>query len=509
MSPASESRPAEAEHLATAGGPDPEPRFAYRWVAMFVVLFGSFMVVLDTTVVNLGLPSMQRDFKMVDGIEWVFTAYLATVGVAQMCSGWLADRFGRRRTFIMAMVAFTLSSALCALAPTFGVLVAARVLQGLGGGVLMPVAMAMIYELFPPAERGRALGYFGIAIMVAPAVGPVLSGTVVSSLSWRWLFLINLPVGVVGIPIAIRLLRDTGFREKRPFDASGLLLSGSGLVMFLIGISEGGIVGWSEPWVVALIAGGVLLLGLFVRHVGRVEHPLVELDILAIPVFAVAMVAVSLMSIAQFSRLVYIPLELDAVRGVSAIRIGLVMMPSALGVAATMPLGGRLVDRIGARLPVSIGISVLAVSFWGLANLDATTSLTTIAAILFAGGLGTGLAIMSPNIVAMNSVDARRVSQASGLSNVSRQIAAAVGVSLLASVFTTVRPAGDPATISAADALGPYRTVFTISVGLLLVGLVVAQFLPGKQAALALQRERSAELAALGDDMRLLPAEGV
>jgi EmrB/QacA subfamily drug resistance transporter len=472
-----------------------EGRLAYRWVAMFVVLFGTFMVVLDTTVVNLGLPALQREFDITHGVEWVVTAYLAAVGVAQTTSGWLADRYGRRAMFIWAMALFTAASALCAASVTFEMLLAARVLQGVAGGMLMPVAMAMIYELFEPEERGRALGYFGIAIMVAPAVGPVLGGSLVSSLSWRWLFLINVPIGAVGVPVAIRLLRDVGHREIRPFDRVGLALSSTGLVAFLVGVSQGGIQGWGEPLVITLVVAGVLFMGLFVAHVRRTDLPLLELGILANPVFAVAMVTIGLITTSQFSRLVYVPLELGALRGVSEVRIGLVMLPSAVGMAATMPLGGRLVDRIGARLPVSVGVTALAVSFWGLANLTLSTSLVTVAAILFLGGLGSGLAMMSPNIIAMNSVATRQVSQASGLSNVSRQLSAAVGVAALASVFASLRP-DDGATVGAARALEPYHDVFLISLALLVAALVAAQFLPGKEKALELQAARRAEAEA-------------
>lgn len=475
-------------------GADPAGGGAYRWVAMGVVLLGTFMVVLDTTVVNLGLPSMQREFGTVVGVEWVVTAYLAAVGVSQMSSGWFADRFGRKASFAFALVLFTVASVLCAAAPSLELLVGARVLQGVGGGMLLPVAMATIYELFAPSERGRALGIFGIAVMAAPAIGPVLGGSLVSSAGWRWLFLINVPIGAVGVPLALRLLRDTGFRERRRFDRLGLALTASGLTLLVVGLSETGKSGWTGP-VLAMLAGAVLLLGLFVRHANRVEAPLVDLRILASPVFAVAMVTVGLMTIAQFSRLVYIPLELGSLRGISELRIGLTMLPSALGIAVTMPIGGRLADRIGARLPVSVAIVVLGASFWALANLTTSTPLPAVAAILFVGGLGAGLGIMAPNIVAMNSVRARDLSQASGLSNVSRQVSAAVGTALLAAIFAGVRPDGDVGAVPAGEALEAYRTVFLVSMGILAVALVTAQFLPGRTRALALQRERQDELA--------------
>lgn len=474
----------------------------YRWVAMGVVLFGTFMVVLDTTVVNLGLPSLQRDFDTVVGIEWVVTAYLAAVGVTQMCTGWASDRFGRKAAFVFALVTFTLASALCSVSVNLEMLVAARVLQGVGGGLLMPVAMAMIYELFEPEERGRALGYFGIAVMAAPAIGPVLGGGLVSSAGWRWLFLINLPIGIVGIPVAVRLLRDTGFREARPLDRVGLALSGSGIALLMIGFARGGSGGWGSPSTLAMVAFSVVLLGLFGRHVLRTRFPLVDLRIFANPVFAVGMAVMALTAVAQFTRLVYVPLELGTLRGVDELQIGLVMLPSALGIAAMMPVGGRMVDRIGARVPVTIGISVLAVSFVGLASLTATTPLWMVAGVLALGGLGSGLAMMAPNIQAMNAVPASQVSQATGLSSVTRQVSAAVGTAVIASLFALARPDGAPGSVVADEALGPYRMVFLVAVGVLVVVLVVAQRLPGRTRALALQAERRAEL-----DLHSLGAE--
>ncbi len=474
----------------------------YRWVAMGVMLFGTFMVVLDTTVVNLGLPAMQREFDTIEGIEWVVTAYLAAVGVTQMCTGWIADRMGRKAAFILALVVFTTASVLCAASVSLGMLIAARVLKGIGGGMLMPVAMAMIYELFDPEERGRALGYFGIAVMAAPAIGPVLGGGLVESAGWRALFLINVPIGVVGVPVAVRFLRDTGFRESRRFDSTGLALSGVGLALLLIGVAQGSKVGWGDPVVVAMLVTSVVLLTVFVRHSLTTENPLVELQMFANPVFAVGMITVGLMAVAQFSRLIYIPLQLGTVRGVSELSIGLVMLPSALGIAVTMPIGGRLADRVGARIPVTVGVAVLAASFLGLAAFTPTTPLWVISLALFAGGLGSGLAMMAPNILAMNAIQARQISQATGLSSVARQVSAAVGTAMLVSIFAATRPAGDPGSIAADAALTPYRTVFLVAFAILVVVLVVAQRLPGKTKALALQAERRAErdeLAARGD----------
>src|SRR5436190_13436879 len=207
-------------------------------MAMGVFLVGAFMVVLDTTIVNLALPSLQRDFHTIDGVEWVITSYLAAVGVAQMASSWVADTFGRKRSFVATLALFTIGSALCAIAPTLPLLILARIIQGAGGGMLIPITMSMVYELFAPDERGRALGIWGVAVMAAPAIGPVLGGTVVAEIGWRWLFLINVPIGLIGVPIAVRLLRESGTITQRRLDTAGLVSAGTAIVMLLIGLAQ-------------------------------------------------------------------------------------------------------------------------------------------------------------------------------------------------------------------------------------------------------------------------------
>lgn len=476
-------------------------RVPYRFVALFVLVFGTFMTALDTTVINLGLADLQRDFDTVSGVEWVVTAYLAAVGVAQTTSGWASDRFGRKQMFLGSLATFTISSFLCAVAPTLGTLIAARVLQGLAGGTLMPVVMAMIYELFGPEERGRALGWFGMAVMAAPTIGPVLGGALVSSLGWRWLFLINLPIGMVGVPVAWWLLRDTGFRERRPLDRSGLLLCGGGLAVFLVGLEQAASHGWLEPRSLGFLVTGAVLLTSFVFHARRIEHPLVDVRIFANPIFALGVTTIGLMAVAQFTRLVYVPLQLGSVRGISEFQIGLVMLGSAVGIAMTMTYGGRLADRIGARLPATLGLSVMAASFVGLLFLTTTTPLPVIAGILFVGGVGAGLAMMPPSLIAMNSIKAQLVSQGSALNQMSRQMSAAVGTAVMASIFATQRPDAPAGSLPSSEALLPYRTVFGVALVFSAVAAVVASRLPGKERALELQAERRAEMDALGLDV--------
>ena len=422
-----------------------------------------------------------------------------------MASGWFADRFGRKATFIGSLIAFTIGSAICAAAPSLAFLVGARVVQGIGGGMLIPVTMAMIYELFAPEERGRALGIWGVAVMAAPAVGPVLAGTIVSSVGWRWLFIVNVPIGLIAIPVAMKLLRPTGYREERPLDGTGLVGASVGIVLLLIGFQQGSTHGFSGAPTLVLLGAGLVVLASFVRHALRSRNPIVDLRIFSNRVFAIGIGTLTLLTVVQYARLVYTPLELGTTRDISAFTIGLVMLPGALGVAITMPIGGRITDRIGAHVPVAVGCVIMAISFWFLGNLSPDTPLEQIGALLFLGGLGTGLATMPPNIIAINAVPAEKVAQATALSSVTRQIAAAIGTAVLAAVFASIRPAGvdlgAPANVNAA--VDAYNTIFNIGSSCWRSCSSPRSFLPARKGALELQAQRRAEqqsrLATIGE----------
>lgn len=466
----------------------------YRWVAMAVILVGTFMVILDTSIVNVALPQIGADFDSISAVDWIVTSYLLAVGVSIMATGWLADHFGKKRVFVVSLAAFTLGSLLCSLAPTLPILVAARVVQGLGGGALMPLGMAMIYELFEPEDRGMALGIWGVAAMAAPAIGPVLGGFLVTAVDWRVLFVINVPIGLVGVPAAAILLRDVGARDDRPLDTPGLLMSATGLVLMLLALSEAPTWGWASVTFIALMTVGVVLLVAWVLRSMRVAGPLIELRMFRIPAFTLTMVIVWLITISQFARLVFIPLEFETLRGASALSVGLMLTPSALGVALTMPIGGRLADHIGARVPVTIGLAIAAASFWPLGQLQVDTPMWLVSVWLFVGGLGVGLAMMPNTVIAMNSVHGRFVAQASAVRSLNRQVAASFGTAVLASFLASRNgPIGSHAGRPTVSALAGYNDVFLIAMFVAIGAFVCAFWLPGKHAARALQEERRAE----------------
>ena len=470
----------------------------YQWKAMWIVLLGTFMVVLDTTIVSLGLRAVADDFHADKNIEWVVTSYIVALGVAQLVSGWLGDRFGRARVYIYALAVFTLGSLACSVAPGFGWLIAARALQGAGGGIVVPIAMAIIYELFEPSERGRAIGYFSIALMAAPAIGPVLGGTLVSSIGWRWLFLINVPIGLMAVPVTARLLRESAPVARRTFDLLGFVVVATGLVALLVGLQQGGSWGWSSGSVVLLLVVGGGLLTLFVIRAVSIESPLAEIRLFTNPVFSLSLVVMSLSTLAQFARIVYIPLELQGLRDIPASTVGWLMMPSAVGMAITLPLGGKLADKLGARVPVTAGMAVVAAAYWQLSHLSVDTSLWTISIWIFLGGLGSGIGMTAPNVTSMNAVKASQVGQATALSQVARQITLAMGLAVMASVFFGLMPPrADTSAGAVGTAMHAYNSMFVISFWILIGIMVLAQFMPDRAKATAMQERLAAERGAL------------
>ncbi len=442
----------------------------YRWVALAVVLVGTLMVVLDTTIVNIALPAIRDDLGDGIGIEWVVTAYLLAVTVSMPASGWMADRFGRKNVLVASMACFTAASLIAAFAPTLNTLVFMRVVQGVGGGALLPVGMALVFEVFPPERRGQAMGSWGTVTMLGPAIGPTLGGWLITAVSWHWLFLVNVPIGIVAVSLAVFLLRDFGYREERPFDAWGFALAGSGLAILLLGVSESQRWGWSSPATLLCVFGGLLLLGWFSRHELRTPNPMIEVRIFRIPVFTIGLLITSFVTVAQFTRLVFIPLQLEELRGTTAFHVGLLLSPGAIAAGIAMLLSGRLVDRVGSRTPVVIGTSVMCLSVLAMANLTTHTPLWVISALLVGQGVGMGLSAVPSTVVALNSVPAKYVAQATAARTVCTQAAGAMGIGALAALVA--------ARMTVGSAQAAYNTAFLASAALLVIAIVLGTRLP-------------------------------
>lgn len=468
----------------------------YPWVAMGVFLIGSYMVILDVTIVNVALPQIAIDLGSHEGIEWVVTAYLIAIGIAQPATAWAADRFGRKPIFTISLALFGLGSLLSALAPDLNYLIAFRILQGAGGGAMMPVGLAMIYELFPPDKRGTALGIWGLSAMAAPAVGPTLGGYIVTVADWRWLFFVNVPIGIVGVIAAVALLRDFGFRERRPFDLPGFAFAAGGLVSLLLAFSESTRWGWGSPQIVGLLVLGCSLLVTFVFHALRSKHPLIQVRMFAVPTFSITIVIIWVTSLMLYSRLVFIPLQLETLRDMTAFKVGLILTPSAVCAMIASPLSGRLTDRIGPRYPVLAGMLSGCFGAWFLGHLSLDTSIYVISFFVALQGFGMGLAMTPNTVAAMASLRDRYAAQAATVRSLNMQIAASFGVAILSTIVVSqigVVSAQGLTGAEAQHAQDAYNSVFIVALGVLIAGLALAFFLPGRAGMRSLQRERSAE----------------
>ena len=452
-------------------------------LAVTVVLLGSFLIILDSAMVTVALPAIAEDLDVEHGIEWMVTAYLLALGVAQTTTGWLADRFGQKQVFLAALVGFAAMAVVVTLAPSFPTIVAARVAQGLCGGLVIPLASSLAFGLFPEGRRGAAVGMTGTVVMLAPSIGPLLSGAVVTGSGWRWLIALDmLAAGVAAV--GLRALPEVAHRARRAFDGFGLVLVAGGLVAFLL--ASGQTDQWGFPTVLVVTAAGAVLLAGFVRRSLRHPSPLLDLSVYAVPAFSLSMGVIATVAVAQFSRTVFIPLQLQTLRGMSALGTGAVLTPAAVAGAVGMPLAGRWVDRAGSRRPMLVGLSVIAASALLLGNLELDTPVWLLAAVLAGNGVGIVLTTMPAMLMGLGSVPATLVPQASALRSMTREIAGALGIAVLASIIAAP-PETELEDVAAGSALlddaqTAYNRGFLASCALALLGLFLATRLP-RQAA--------------------------
>ena len=416
---------------------------AYKWIVAIVVIFGIFMSILDTTIVNVAIPRLQNAFGAnLNEVQWVATAYLLAQGVVTPLTPFLAARFGIKRFYILALVVFIAGSALCGLAWSLPVLIFFRVLQAMGGAVLLPMSITLLYSEFPPAERGTAIGTLGIPILIAPALGPTVGGYLVTYYGWQLIFYINLPIGIVGIILALLLLRDSPPEPlRRRFDLAGFIFSANGLASLLYGLSDAGTSGWSSTRVIGFIAAGILFLIIFViveLMVARGEgQPLLDMRIFGNLPFTTSSIASTLVVFALYGGLFLVPLYLQSIRGLSAYQAGLILLPQAIGSMIATLIGGRLVDRIGVRPVVFAGLIILGFALWRFSFLSLYTPYSDFQVLLILRGLGLGLCAQPLTVSALWSIRPRDLPQASALSSVVRFIGSSIGVAVLSTTVQT------------------------------------------------------------------------
>jgi EmrB/QacA subfamily drug resistance transporter len=357
-----------------------------------VFVLALFMSIMDTAIVNVALPSIGRDLRAAPaGVAAVSIGYLVSLAVVIPASGWLGDRFGGKRVMLFSIAVFTIASALCGFARSLDQLTGYRVLQGIGGGMMTPVGMAMLFRAFPPAERVRASGILTIPTTFAPAVGPLLGGVLVQSLDWRWVFFVNLPVGVLAFAYGLVFLTNDETAGAGRFDLPGFLLSGTGLAAVMFGLSERPGQGWGSPVIVGALAAGVVLLAALVLTQRRTSDPLLRLSLFQDRLFR-SLTATMMLTMAAFLGLLYLSaLFLQDGLGLSALNSGLSTFPEALGVLAGAQLASRLVyQRLGPRATTSGALVAIAVLIVSLTRIDGSGDLWTMRILLFLTGFAIG-----------------------------------------------------------------------------------------------------------------------
>jgi EmrB/QacA subfamily drug resistance transporter len=410
----------------------------YKYIVGVVSIFGLFMNLLDMTVINVAIPTLAEDFKVSTGtVGWVITGYTLSLAVFVPVSGWAGDKFGTKRTFMAALAAFTVGSLLCGLAWNIQSLIAFRVLQGMGGGLLTPVGTAMVFRAFPPAERSKASAMILVPTTIAPASGPVLGGFLVQYVSWHWIFFVNLPIGVAGMVAAGLLLREEREPSQSQLDVPGLLLAASGLAMLLYALAHAGNAGFSDPQVAGFGCAGAALLVALVIFELHAPQPMVDVRLFANRLFAACNGVAFAAMIGVSGAMFLLPVLLQLQRGLSPLESGLVTFPQALGVMMVAPLAGRLYPRYGPRRIVAFALAMGSAAYVCFMTVDLGTNSWAIRGIVLMTGWSFGLMQVSLQAATFAAVPREMTSRASAISTCVRQVAMAFGVAVCATVLST------------------------------------------------------------------------
>ncbi|MGA2824196.1 MAG: DHA2 family efflux MFS transporter permease subunit, partial [Bacteroidales bacterium] len=415
---------------------------SYKWWLLANVMIGTFMAVLDATIVNVGLPKIMASFGVgLDKIEWVLTAYMLALAVMLPTSGWLADRFGYKRVYFLGLFLFTLGSFLCGISPNEDILIFSRVIQGLGAGCLMPVGMAIITREFPAEKRTVALGFWSIASAASVSFGPLIGGYLVDRFNWPLIFDVNVPIGIAGMLATAIIQKEYRNRHMGPFDPIGFISVTIFLPFLLYALTEGNAQtnssGWSSPVVLACFAISAIAFVVFISSELIVEHPLIDLRLFKNYNFAISNVVTFIFGIGMFGSTFLLPLYLQNSLGYTALQAGSVFLPVGIIQGCVAPMAGIAANRINSKFLIIGGALLLAFTFYLNSDMSYLTEHGYIMTTLYMRGVAMGIMFSPLTAAAVVDIPLYKMGQASGLLNVIRQVGGSFGVAVLTTILTT------------------------------------------------------------------------
>ena len=431
---------------AMPAGVDVEPT-RNPWLILVVLCTAVFMLLVDSTVVNVAQRKIQIGLETtLSEIQWVLDAYILAYAVLLLSFGRLGDVFGRKKLFIVGMTIFTAASALCGVSGWLGALVGisgvnalifARVLQGVGGAFMMPQTLSLITVVFPADKRGAAMGIWGSIVSLGAVVGPVVGGLIVTHYAWEWIFLINVPVGIVAILATLAIVPESvDPHASRKIDWGGVLLSGLGIFAIVFALIEGNSMGWTNPVILGLFVGGLALLGAFVWWEHRASDPMMKLELFRLRNFSVGSAIAFVVAFGMLGIFFPMTLFLQGVLGYSPIRAGLTMMPTSLMIMVIAPMSGRLSDRIGARWILTGGLTLISVGILLIiASIDTSTTWQSLLPALIVTGAGMRMTLAPMTAAAMREVPTRIAGSATGILNTTRNVGQVMGIAVLGSLL--------------------------------------------------------------------------
>jgi EmrB/QacA subfamily drug resistance transporter len=461
-----------------------------------VTVMGSFMSILDTTMVNVAIPTLVRSFRTsLSNVQWVTTAYILAIAVVIPLTRWAADRFGTKRVWLVSVVLFTFGSLLCGFSWSLPTLIISRIIQGLGGGMILPTGQTILAREAGPHRLGRVMTVVGVPQFLGPLLGPVAGGLVLSTFSWRWIFFINLPIGVIALIRGRKILEPGDIAATQRIDFLGMLLLSPAFALLIYGIAEFGNVGKITPLISSTTLGGLGLLGFFVMHALRTEHPLLDLRLWKNRSLAAATLVVFLFSSGLGAAVLSVQLYYQLGRGYSPLHAALLLAPGALGAMIALPLAGTVMDRRGARRLVPIGLTVMGLSVLPFTQITPGTSLILLSGFWFVRGIGLAATGTPTNAATYATLRRDQIPGATTINNMAlrfgNSFGVAIGAAILQRRISDSLHSASVATLAelsparrAADATrlsNDFRPVFWYTVIIVLVAIIPARRLPARR----------------------------